>query len=163
MDHDPEYLFREWKQFWNSFTCVRRLICREGHVSSLNKSNPILGPPRIFKYLTRAEEIVITRLRIGHTKAINSHIVSRGPPTACQHCGQILTIEHIFLECTVLQHSRDGYFTVDSLRTLFETITEACIIDFLREAGFYYRIWMAVYPIQLYSNQSPTDDIIKLN
>ena len=60
--------------------------------------------------------------------------------TACQHCGQTLTIDHILLECTVLQQSRDEYYTVDSLRTLFETIPEACIIEFLRETGFYYLI-----------------------
>ena len=102
------------------------------------------------RHLTRAEVVVITRLRIGHTKATKSHILSRGPPTACQHCGQTLTIEHILLECTVLQQSRDEYYTVDSLRTLFETIPEACIIEFLREAGFYYLIWMARYPTQLF-------------
>ena len=32
--------FREWKQLWDTFTCVGRLICPEGRVSSLNKSNP---------------------------------------------------------------------------------------------------------------------------
>ena len=40
--------------------------------------------------------------------------------------------------------------TVDSMRTLFETIPEACIIEFLREAGFDYLIWMAKYPMQLF-------------
>ena len=38
------------------------------------------------QYLTRAEEVVITQLRIGHTKATKSHILSRGPPTICYHC-----------------------------------------------------------------------------
>ena len=111
---------------------------------------PIIGPPKIFRHLTRAEEVVITRLWIGHTKATKSHILSRGPPTACQHCGQTLTIEHMLLECTVLQQSRDEYYIVDSLRTLFETTPEACIIEFLREAGFFYLIWMAIYLIQLF-------------
>ena len=77
-------------------------------------------------------------------------VLFRGPPTACQHSGQTLTIEHILLECTVLQQSHDEYHTVDSLRTLFETIPEACIIEFLREAGFYYLMWMARYPTQLF-------------
>ena len=35
------WLFREWKQLWDTFTCVWRLICLEGRVSSLNKFNPI--------------------------------------------------------------------------------------------------------------------------
>ena len=83
-----------------------------------------------------------------HTKATKSHILSRGLPTTCQHCGQTLTIEHMLLECTVLQQNHNEYYTVDSLGTLFETIPEACIVEFLREAGFFYLIWMAIYPEQ---------------
>ena len=49
---------------------------------------PTLGQPNKFQCLTRAEEVVITQLRIGHTKATKSHILSRGPLTACHHCGQ---------------------------------------------------------------------------
>ena len=120
------------------------------HGRDLYLLKPTLGPPKRFRHLTRAEEVVITRLRIGHTKATKSHILSRRPATAWQHCGQTLTIEHIPLECTVLQQCQDVYYTVDSLRTLFETTPEACIIEFLREAGFYYLIWMAMYPIQLF-------------
>ena len=120
------------------------------HGRDLYLLKPTLGPPKRFRYLTRAEEVVITQLRIGHTKATKSHILSWGPPIACQHCSQTLTIEHILQECAVLQHSRDEYYSVDSLRTLFEMIPEACIIEFLREAGFYYLIWMAIYPIQLF-------------
>ena len=83
----------------------------------------------------------ITRLRIGQTKATKSHILSRGPPTGCHHCGQTLTIDHILLECALLQECRDEYYTVDSLNALFETIPETCIVEFLREAGFFYLIW----------------------
>ena len=209
-------MFWELKQLWDTFTCVGRLISPEGHVSSLNKSNPIqsnpfichimnllwlfsnkgthvrfcwipshcgiegnekvnqlaketldqdidplasvhytdlkplvnsyipklvqtkwdvavhgrdlylvkpaLGPPKKFQHLTRAEEVVITRLRIGHTKATKSNILSRGPPTACHHYGQTLTIEHMLLECTMIQECRDEYYTDDSLNALFETI-----------------------------------------
>ena len=99
---------------------------------------PTLGPPKKFQHLTRAEEVVITRLRIGHPKATKSHILFWGPPTACHHCGQTLTIEHMLLECTVLQECRDEYY---SLNALFETILETCIVEFLREAGFFYLIW----------------------
>ena len=38
-------MFRELKQLWDTFTCVGRLICPEGHVSSLNKSNQIQSNP----------------------------------------------------------------------------------------------------------------------
>ena len=111
------------------------------HGRDLYLLKPTLGPPKKFQHLTRAEEVVITRLRIGHTKATKSHILSRGPPTGCHHCGQTLTIDHMLLECALLQECRDEYYTVDSLNALFETIPETCIVEFLREAGFFYLIW----------------------
>ena len=68
-----------------------------------------LKPPKKYQQLTRAEEVVITRLRIGHTKATKSHILSRGPLTAYHHCGQTLNIDHMLLEYAVLQECRDEY------------------------------------------------------
>ena len=77
---------------------------------------PTRGPSEKFQYLTRADESVITWL--GHNRATKSHILSRGSPASCQHCGQTLTIEHMFLECAALQQSRDEYDTADSLGPL---------------------------------------------
>ena len=156
LDHDIDPLttvhFADLKPLVNSYiqqeVQIKWDVSIHGRDLYLLKST--LGPPKRFRHLIRAEEVVITRLRIGHTKATKSHILSRGPPTACQYCGQTLTIEHILLECTVLQQIRDDCYTVDSLRTLFETIPETCIIEFLREAGFYYLIWMARYPTKLF-------------
>ena len=99
------------------------------HGRDLYLLKPTLGPPEKFKHLTRAEVVAITRLWIGHTRANKSHILSRGPPTACQNCGQTLTIDHMLLGCAVLQGSRDEYYTVNSLNTLFETIPEICIVE----------------------------------
>ena len=110
------------------------------HGRNLYLVKPKLGPPKKFQHLTRAEEVVITRLRIGHTKATKSHILSRGPPTGCHHCGQTLTIDHMQLEYALLQECRDEYCTVHSLNALFETIPETCIVEFLGGGGggFFY-------------------------
>ena len=119
LDHDIDPLttvhFADLKPLVNSY--IQQEVQIKWDVSihgrDLYLLKPTLGPPKRFRHLTRAEEVVITRLRIGHTKATKSHILSLGPPTACHHCGQTLTIEHILLECTVLQQSRDEYYTVD--------------------------------------------------
>ena len=73
-----------------------RPMCHWGWAMTWNKNNQELfkGPPK-FKHLTRTEKVVIPRLWIGHAKAAKSHILSRGPPTTCHHCGQALTIDHI--------------------------------------------------------------------
>ena len=91
---------------------------------------PTLAPPKKFQHLTQAEEDVITRHRIGHAKATKSHVLSPGPPTACHHCGQALSIGHMLLECAVLKEYRDEYYTADSLNTLFETIPEMEFVNF---------------------------------
>ena len=57
---------------------------------------PTLGLPKRFWHLTRAEEVVITRLQIGHTKSTKSHSLSWGPPAACQHCGQTVLYGKLF-------------------------------------------------------------------
>ena len=53
----------------------------------------------------------------------------------------IFGIYHMLLECAVLQECRDEYYTVDSLNTLFKKIPKTYIVEFLREAGFFYLIW----------------------
>ena len=146
LDNDIDLLvgvhYADLKPLVNSY--IQNLVQIKWDVSihgrDLYLLKPTLGPPKKFRDLTRAEEVVITRLRIGHTKATKSHLLSRGPPTVCHHCGQTLTLDHMLLECAVLEESRDEYYTADSLKTLFETIPEACIVEFLREAGFFYLI-----------------------
>ena len=143
---DPDPLLKvhhaDLKPLVNSY--IKSLVQTKWDVSvhgrDLYLLKPTLGPPKKYFGLTRAEEVVITRLRIGHTKANKSHILSRGPPNTCHHCNQTLTIDHMLLECTVLQPCREEYYTADSLQTLFETVSESCVIDFLREAGFYHMI-----------------------
>ena len=81
------------------------------HGRDLYLVKPTLGSRKKFQHLNRTEEVVITRLRIGHTKATKSYSLSRGLPTGCHHCGQTLTIDHMLLECALLQswwilHSR---------------------------------------------------------
>ena len=122
------------------------------HGRDLYLLKPTLGSPKKWKHLTRVEEIVITQLRISNTKATKSHILSRGPPTACHHCGQTLTIDHMLLECAVLQESLGKYYTVDTLNTLFETIPESCMVEFLRELWFFYLIW-TVRPSEEFSTK----------
>ena len=146
LDHDIDPLARghyaDLKPLINSY--IQQLVQIKWdvfvHGRDLYLLKSILGPPKKFQHLTRAEEIVITRLRIGHTKATKSHILSRDPPATCHHCGQTLTIDHLLLECAALQEGRDEYYTADSLKTLFEKISETCIVEFVRQAGVLYLI-----------------------
>lgn len=111
----------------------------EIHGRDLYLIKPELGPPKKYA-MSRADEVVITRLRIGHTKANKGHIISREPPNTCNHCGQILTIDHMLLECAALQQTRETYYQVETLKELFEGCYEDVIITYLKEAEFYHLI-----------------------
>ena len=73
--------YTDMKPLVNSY--IQKLVQTKWNVAVHDRDlylvKPTLGPPKKFQHLTRAEEVVITRLRIGHTKATKSHILSRGP------------------------------------------------------------------------------------
>ena len=89
--------YTDLKPLVNSF--IQQLVQTKWDVAVHDRDfylvKPTSGQPKKFQRLTRAEEFVITRLRIGHTEATKSHILSRGPLTACHHCGQTLSIDHM--------------------------------------------------------------------
>ena len=72
------------------------------------------------------QEVVIIQLRIIHTKATKSHIMSRGHPAACHHCGQSFSIEHMLLECAVLQECFDEYYTATKSHIMSRGHPAAC-------------------------------------
>ncbi|XP_025423220.1 uncharacterized protein LOC112692690 [Sipha flava] len=51
-------------------------------------------------YLTnRRHEVIINRLRIGHTWLTHRHLMRREDPDLCTTCGEALTVKHILLYC----------------------------------------------------------------
>ena len=81
LDHDIYPLtsvhYADLKSFVHS--CIQQRVSMHGRDVYIVK--PTLRPPDESQHLTRDEEVVVTRLRLGHTKAKKSHILSRGPPT----------------------------------------------------------------------------------
>ena len=69
-----------WKPQVNSY--IQQLVQTKWDVAEHGRDlylmKPTLGQPKKFQRLTRAEEVVINRLRISHTKVTKSHILPRG-------------------------------------------------------------------------------------
>ena len=55
--------------------------------------------PHPMKSLKRSEQVVLTRLRIGHTHLTHSYLLTRQPQPICTTCNKILTIQHLLIEC----------------------------------------------------------------
>ena len=88
-------------------------------------------------YEDRKESIVMTRLRIGHTRLTHGYHMSRGRPPEC--CSTTLTIEHLLLRCIKLSNLRREYNLPKDLKDLLGPDSpKDKIIKFLKEAARVY-------------------------
>ena len=89
--------------------------------------------------LTRREETVIHRLRIGHTRFTHGYLMGQNGPHRtpdlcgfCQNGVDRLTIRHILINCKGLKYSRRRFYYANSMRYLFENIPLKRILAFTR-------------------------------
>ena len=88
-------------------------------------------------HLALASLSVINRLRIGHIRVTHSYLLPGDEHPTCNTCGLPLTVYHILLECPDLQLIRQKYFSVNSLKELFESVDSRFVIDFIKESNSY--------------------------
>ena len=91
----------------------------------------------------RRLEVVLCRLRIGHTKLTHGHLMQGRPTNECETCGQRLTLEHAICHCQQYHAPRLASFGLANPR--FEQILAKGssfnpIIRFLTETGLYNQI-----------------------
>ena len=96
------------------------------------------------KYCTgctnRKDEVIINRLRIGHTRLTHSFRMENRPrPPLCDQCegDHELTVKHILIECHYLKIIRRRHYDVTDLNQLFETVSSKRILDFVKDIGLY--------------------------
>lgn len=86
-----------WQQRW------------ENAQSKLKEVKPKIEIWPTLKY--RREQVILNRLRLGHTRITHEYLFSRGRPPECQKCRAAdLTVKHILTECndTRTQRNRHG-------------------------------------------------------
>ena len=89
------------------------------------------------------DEVIINRLRIGHTRLTHSFRMENRPhPPLCELCDQCegnheLIVKHILIECSFLKIIRWRHYDVTDLNQLFKTISSKRILDFGKDVGLY--------------------------
>ena len=78
----------------------------------------------------RREEIILARLRIGHSYITHSYLLKGEEEPQCIPCNALLTIKHILVDCVDLAPIRQRFFDVDSLTTLFDTVKLSLFLIF---------------------------------
>ncbi|GFO13717.1 ubiquitin-protein ligase e3b-like [Plakobranchus ocellatus] len=76
----------------------------------------------------RKREMVMCRLRVGHTWLTQSYLLKNEEQPFCYACDRLYTFRHILFECPDFQYTRRKYFSVTDLYRLFrEGLDEAGI------------------------------------
>jgi len=121
---------RQWQLHWN-YETENKLHLIEPRVNVIN----------LFR-LPRRNEIIIHRLRIGHTYLTHGHLLRGETHPRCLACQVDLTVEHVLLHCVSFTNARDNCFclTLTSMSELFSKVASRSINNFIKETGFYRKI-----------------------
>ena len=88
----------------------------------------------------RKDEVIVNRLRIGHTRLTHSFRMENRPhPPLCDQCegDHELTVKHILIECNFLMIIRRRHYDVTDLNQLFKTVSSKRILDFVKDISLY--------------------------
>ena len=99
---------------------------------------PVLGKNTIYRSLGR-EEVVLTRLRIGHTR-LTHYLLKREDPSFCISCNELFTVKHFLIDCIECSHVRRQFFQTNDLRYLFENVPADNILVFLKHINLFNKV-----------------------
>ena len=119
----------KWQARWS--TCID---------NKLFKIKPTLGEWRPGFRNSRKEEVVLSRLRIGHTYFSHSFILRREDRPECIACQEGYSVKHVLIDCTDLSLIRQRFYTVLDMKSLFETVSVDRILSFLKEVNLFSKI-----------------------
>ena len=120
------YVNNCWQQYWNL-----------QNQQKLYEIMPVIGEFNV-SCLTRREQVVIHRIRIGHTRLTHSfRMEGRRDAPLCEFCNGEFTVKHFMLNCRRYSTIRARFYTVGSMKELFDKISLRKIITFLKESGLF--------------------------
>ena len=123
---NSKFLRKQWQQQWDM-----------NIHNKLFQIQPTFGEWRPAFRTSRREQVVISRLRIGHTRLIHAFILKQEPQPQCLTRQTTCTVKHLLIECRAFGVIRKRFFKVTSLTELFENVKIDDVLSFLRETGLY--------------------------
>ena len=71
---------------------------------------------------TIRKEVVLARLRLGHTRVTHSYLLLGEEQPQCVGCDALLTVRHFLLDCGDFAQVRNNRFHVKNMKQLFQDI-----------------------------------------
>merc|ERR1711875_35944 len=122
------YTRNKWQSIWNN-SPNNKLHAIKKQIGE----NP-------YNKLTRKEEVILTRLRIGHSNITHSHLLKGEEPPYCIPCQEPYTIKHILSNCFDLKQIRQKHYKETKLSKIFLPTNITKIFKYLKETKIYNKI-----------------------
>lgn len=118
------------KNKWQSEWCATRN-------NKLREIRNSITPFKEAVFENRREDVILTRLRIGHTQLTHSYLLEKTDPPKCDKCNQLLTIKHIIVDCIGYDDAREKVGLTPNMReALADDSTRAKkVLKFFKEIG----------------------------
>ena len=108
--------------------------------NKLQAIHPTIGPwPHAYRRI-RHEEVILARLRIGHTRLTHTYIVKNEQPPLCDLRDELLIVKHILIECNHLSPTRNRFYRPHSMQDLFTNTYPSVISSFLKAIKVYDKL-----------------------
>lgn len=118
--------------------------------NKLHMVKPFLSEWESARHRERFYEVVLCRLRIGHTRLTHGHLLCGEGTPHCEHCTAPLSIHHILIECPAYDQARYKHFSqiykehiplhLMILLSNEPLIPQDCVFSFLKEIGLLHRL-----------------------
>jgi len=120
----------EWQRRWNDI------------VNKLKEIKVTVAPWKSSCRDSRLKEVLLCRLRIGHSHLTYGYLLRRLDLPHCNNCNVVLNIHHVLLDCPGYNHLRQRYNIPNDmasllgedpgmLRRVFMYIRETCLSTFI--------------------------------
>ena len=124
-----KYILDEWQTLWNNSIGNKLLDIK-----------PTIGEYQSIVRNIRKEEVILARLRLGHTRVTHSYLLQGKDQPQWVRCDAPFTVRHFLLECGDFAHVRNNCFHVDSMKELFQDIHIDSIMTFLRQINLFNKV-----------------------
>ena len=118
-----------WQSRWNNLA----------H-NKLHRVQPYLGQWEGVSQTRRRDQVVLDRIRLGHSHLTHAFLLRGEEPPHCPTCDCQLTIKHILVECRKFHFERRLRLNSKPLEKVFTDISPQNILQFLRDINMYSKI-----------------------
>jgi hypothetical protein len=133
--------YTDFKSLINTYTNKRWQECWYVEANDkLHRMQPVIGS-FTRHHLPLRDELIIHRLRVGHTHLTHSYLLQQGLTSIGEFCHLPQSVEHVLITCSSFPLVRKRFYGgCDSLQELFKRFSPHVIVNLMKETGFYCKI-----------------------